>query len=351
MKKKLALIPILTLTALLGSCGGSNKVELSYGSLIDTTFTDIDYSTLSTKLEEQENMVLVVYPGADSTCSCWIQFKYVIEEYVRENTPIIYGIDAFDIMGMSDTFNLVLSTSSPTLNIIKDGKIKEEFQYSTKNTQKFFKNSIDFKNIIDTYCDLPELLYIDETKLDHLIANETDPYILMYFYHSCPDCSYCLPNVVLPYMKKNEVNIPFYLVDLEVEGIMLKDGVSDKKSEQYLNFKKNHFLSDELNKTFGYSGGVVPTFQYWNNKVLETASVFFNDTISKVDGKYVITSTYYTSERISNLKYNAPVLEGMEIPSTDVIEYERYEYIAWDQEKASAVHSPILNSFLDYCLK
>lgn len=350
MNKKLLLLPTLLLMSSLSSCGGSNKVELSYGSIIDTQFTEIDYATLSSKLDEEENMLLVVYPGADSTCSCWIQFKYVINEYVSEHKPIIYGIDAFEITGKPDTFNLVLSLSSPTLNIIKDGQIKEVFQYSTKNTQKFFKNSLDLSKLIDEYCDEPELIYINEQHLDNLIENEQDDYMVMYYYHSCPDCAYCLPNVVLPYMKQNEINTPFYLVNLEVEGIMIKDGVVDKTSKQYLDFKKNHYLSDELNKQFGYDQGVVPTFQYWSNKTLASMSVYFNDTISKIDGKYIITNSYYSNERINNLEYTNTVLEGMEINPTDVYEYPEYNYIAWNQKKASEYHSPILRSFLDYYL-
>ena len=113
MKKSLLLLPIALLSVpFITGCSTPNNGEykLTFGSYVDETFTNLTYSALEDKINQEENFILVTYPGADSTCSCWIVFEMIIERYIPNHVEIIYGVDVFQIMGKNNDFNLSLST-------------------------------------------------------------------------------------------------------------------------------------------------------------------------------------------------------------------------------------------------
>ncbi len=74
--------------------------------------------------------------------------------------------------------------------------------------------------------------------------------------------------------------------------------------------------------------------------------VFFNDEVTKIDGKNIVTRSYFTEERIKHLSYvdnvKTKVIQGLEIPDDDLDDTG-----AWMKNKASEYHAPLLKAFLD----
>ena len=72
----------------------------------------------------------------------------------------------------------------------------------------------------------------------------------------------------------------------------------------------------------------------------------------KDNGKYYVSDSYYSNERLSNLTYLKgasfqTVLKGMELNNADVIEVNESTYI-WSQAAATKYHTPFLEAFLNY---
>ena len=97
---------------------------------------------------------------------------------------------------------------------------------------------------------------------------------------------------------------------------------------------------------------MVPTFQVYKSGQIVDACVYFNDSIAKDENnKWHIVNSYYTNERINNLKYTNTVLMGKELGEEEIKTNEQYNYSFWSQEFAAKEHNKILNSFLDYYVK
>lgn len=344
MKKSLLFfsLSLLTTSTLVGCrfSGDPSKIDLSYGSLIDTTYTDLDYATLEAKTLEEENFVLVTYPGKDSTCACWRVFEMVIEKYAKEEERIIYAVDVFQVLGKSNEFKLSLSTSAPSIAFFNKGKLVEQIAYSTKSPQAYYKDYANLVNLLEEKTNAPQVLYVDNIVLDTAIADKDD-FVIIHTYSSCPDCTYCLPNVVLPFSYNNELETKIWVIDLnEVK----------KDKEVWQAYKDKYQLSNVNNQKYGYNTGYVPTAQAYKNGELVSASVYFNDTISFVNNEYVITDSFYTQERLSNLTYleglENTVLKGLVIPQDDLLIIPGGTYIGWKQDKANEYHKPLLDAFL-----
>ena len=353
MKKKIAFLPLLILSTISStSCSvSSNKFNPTFGSEIDTTFTNLSYSELYKKVNDHENMIVVTYPGKDTHCSCWKTMENVLlPKLAKETEYLVYAVDAFEIDRSTDKFSLVVDLASPSIVFFKEGKKYDQYVYSIRNTQDFFKKYDALVKLLEDKTSKPQYIYTDVQGIKNGIKNEEE-YIIQYTYSSCPDCSYCLPNVMYPYLSKNKLSNQIHIVDLEKEENFLTEGKIDSKNAEYISFKKEMGLSKEGNSDFGYNTGYVPTIQYYKNGTLTSASVFFNDTIEEVNGVYKITSSFYSQERLSKLEYASNVtnnvLEGLEIPLSDLTIYEEYNYIAWNQDAASAYHKPLLEAFLN----
>lgn len=343
MKKSLLFLPIALISlASLTSCnqGEANEIKLTFGSYIDSTFTDLKYADLEAKINEEQSFILVTYPGADSTCSCWRVFEMIINQYVNANVEIIYGVDVYQIMGKNNDFNLSLSTSSPSISFFKKGQLVEQIAYSTKSPQKFYKDYVELGKLISSKTEEPEIIYVNESILDNSIKEKED-FVILHTYSSCPDCSYCIPNVVTPFANNNDLDEEIWIIDL-----------NEIKSDATLwqNYKNKYNLSNANNNPFGYNNGYVPTAQAYKNGELVDASVYFNDTISLVNKSYVITDSFYTEERLSHISYatniETNILMGLEIPSDQIMSYNDGEYIIWSQEYANVYHKPLLEAFL-----
>lgn len=357
MKKKL--LWTLPLILCLLSCQNNQnegKTLLTYGSLIDDGITYINKSELNIKMLDEENFVLVLYPGEDSTCGCWTVFRENLNQYAKDNERIIYAINSFLLMGEGEqNYGLTLPTDRPSLAIMESGSLKQEWVYNTRDTQKFFTSSTYLKEHINEYTISPKLIYIDEGLLDEYInKSPMNEFTVVYTWKSCSDCTYCLPNVVFPFIQTHDSFKKLYVIDLEVEGLLLEDGVKNRENENYVNFLNEYGLTSVGNETFGYDRGFVPTFQHYEKGILQDANTYFNDAVSLIDGKYIVTRTFFTEERLENLNYlnnfaGTKILEGLEIEEADL--NITSNSISWKKEAAANYHNPLLEAFLsDYLI-
>ena len=231
MKKKVFFIPFALLSLLsFASCENtSNKFRPTYGSEIDTGVIDITYSDLYTKNLNEEAMIVATYPGKNTHCSCWLTFRDVIlPQFAQNSNVMIYAVDVFDIMGQDETYKLVLADKEPTIALFKDGKKYDQYIYSTKDPQPFFKKIDAFNEFINKNIAEPQLIYTNLEKVKENKAKEEE-YIVQYTYHSCPDCSYCLPNVMSPFALNHDMKNKVHIVDLEMEEDLVdSEGRIDK---------------------------------------------------------------------------------------------------------------------------
>lgn len=348
MKKCLIFLSLLLTLFACENNDGSDKVKLDYGSLIDDGITYISKDELDIKMLDEDSFILAIYPGADSLCGCWTVFRENLNRYVQEEERIVYGVDAFSLMG-EESYGITLADDRPNLALIEKGKLKHQWLYDTKNTQQFYTSYIYLSEHFEKYTIAPNTIYIDQDTLDSFITNSYT-FAIAYTWHSCSDCKYCFPNVVLPFFEKEDEAKKLYIIDLEVDGLLLVDGVKDNKNKNYVAFLNEYGLTSESNETFGYETGFVPTFQYYRDGELFDACVYFNDKVEQIDGVYKITRSYYTSERITQLPFLAnSSIENKVLLDQTISEDELNitpESVSFKKEAASIYHDPLLNLFL-----
>ena len=161
---------------------------------------------------------------------------------------------------------------------------------------------------------------------------------------TCPDCKDATTKVLFPYLNtKSELQTKIFILDIDkYANNMIYQDVKDELE-----------LSNKYNEAFGYDTGYVPPFQYRENGVIKDASVFYNDSIEKQDNLFVVSNSYYTTERRNNTSYTYEPLKGMTIDKQYVGEYEDSGVTKyyWKTENAFTYHKPILESFLTTYVK
>ncbi len=351
--KGLVLACLLALPLCACNKADEGAVKLTYGSEIDEESTEIRVSQLEQMVSNKESFILVLYQGSGAeTCTCWKDFSKVIDEYVQDEIRIIYKMNGLSLEDKNE-YGLSVQTDRPTLSIFKEGKKVYEEIYDAKSTQRFFKHTSDLKDYLDQYTLEPDLIYIDEDTLEYMNTSRKSFHI-MYEWSTCPDCQYCLPEVVIPYFTSNEVTDKLYIIDLAVEGILINNGVSDKNNESYIQFMTKYGLNEEGNNVYGYTEiGVVPTFQYRVKGEIVDAAVYFNDEIGYEEGEgYYVSNSFYSSERIANLNYLSedvtPIL-GMSV-SEDMLDISD-EGVSIIKDEFAKYHTPMLIAYFDYYFK
>lgn len=351
MKKIVALLSlgIFSLNIALNGCSNndSSKFTLTFGTYAQEALK-IHYSDLSSKMLDGESMIVVTYDSDNSTCSCWTAFINTINRVVEEEHYLIYKILSSDFNN-NDTYGFSTFDDRPAIHFVKDGKLKEKIDYTTTNLDPLFKGTAALKMAIEERCYKPNYYYLDYTMLDEKILDKKE-FIVCYYWESCGDCKYSFPKFLYSYTKNKTFKIDMFLVNLEVEGVLLKDGIKDVTNQSYIDFLTAHNINQTSNHPLGYDRGYVPTYQYYQGGVLKDASVFFNDAISqKQDGTYYVSRSFYSEERVKNLHYldklkenDVYILEGMEIPNEQISEWG-----TWNQEDAYVYHAPLLEAFLN----
>ena len=350
MKKLLFLLPLLALSSIsVTACNTNKKARISYGTLVDTEAEEITYGILATKVARKENLLLAVHEG--TSCGCWTEFNAVINKYVQEYKTKIYYIDKNQFSDGDDWFGLTIvkGVSDPTFALIKNGKKTNEYIYGNDN-KKMFQDVEVLRKVVTKIARDPQYFMVSPEYLDNaLFTEKKDKVLVQYIWNFCPDCNDCIPNVLMPYSEKHVYKNQVWLVDLAVKGILKDDeGNPNTSLQTYVDYMKNHKLSAAGDEKLGYDRGFVPTTQYWEKGELIDASTYFNDGISKVDGQYKITRSFYSESRMSNIHYSAEVVEGRTLSSEEVSVSVKdgVESYSWKEDYARAVHKPLLENFL-----
>lgn len=349
MKKiLLAFIGLLTLNCI--SCSpNETKQKLTYGSFIEQKEESygkggykIFYSDLVRRIENDEVMLLAVYPGDSSSCGCWLTFRNHIQKFVNDYNYKIYVANYAEFPALNtDPYGFIHADDRPTFHIIANKKVIYKVDY--KDNRNLFQDSSLLKKMVDEYVLAPSIYEVDEPSLNTIISTQESVNIF-YAKSTCGDCNYVIPNVLIPYFNSSPTEEKLYMFDL--------NPIAELENDRYQTVKDFYGLSSLNDPIFGYGVGYVPTFQHRENGIIKSNAVYFNDSINKNElGEYNISKSYYSQDRVNNLEYlnnytNTKVLEGLKLSPTDI--YEAGEYIGWQQEKAAKYHDPLLKAFLDY---
>ena len=359
MKKQLFLLPILTIsTFAMTGCQQDKRARLTYGTLVEETAEEIVYGTLASKVARKESLLVAVYQDG-LPCGCWATFHDVINQYVKEYNTKVYYIASSQFSDDADKFGLTIlrETSDPTFALFKEGKKVNEYIYG-KDTKPMFQTLSGLRKAVSRIAKDPQYFYVDQKYLDKAIFTEKKDVVVHYFWHFCPDCNDCFPEVMLPYSNKNDFSRKVWIINLAIPGLLIdpETGTMNKNYQGYVDFLNEHNMSySEENEPFGYDRGFVPTTQIWQNGKIKDMSVYFNDEVEKVDGKYVITRSYYSEERIQHLGYTNQVLQGKVLPAEEVdisVNQETgVESYSWKMDYARLYHKPILEAFFNKYVK
>ena len=353
--KKTLFLTLLLAVSTLSGCGNSAaKTPINIGSKLESIKElnrEVDLlALLSSKIGE--GVLLATYSKSMSSgCSCWTGFKEeILNKYVKLNNVPIYF---FDTDKISDTtikkYGIKqLTSSDPQFYVFEGGKKKHAYKALDSKISTYKK----FQNEMNRILEIPEkfkIFYVDENFLFSTGVNQFDAEntVLLTERNACGDCSYIIPNVIVPYVKEHDLKTEILVIDIQEQNWNGNDG------EDYLNMIKKLQLSEESNPTFGYGRGYVPTIQYYQKSTLKDACVSFNDVLVNEGDHFVVSQSYYTQERVENLSFlknsqiENKVLKGLNVPASDV----NPSYNFWTHEAASKYHTPILEAFLNtYCL-
>lgn len=329
-----------------------SRIRLSFGSYSTTATTEIEYGEFVAKMDAGENMIVVTYDSIYSIdCSCWTGFKRIVDDYVKDSNSIIYQIDRNEFEDRENYgLTLLKENSNPTCFVASKGKVTHEYRAGSKNNESIFTTEEGFKKAIEKVTKPAQVMLVDRAYLRNAIDNSDERVVVYQARAKCGDCNYCTPNCLLPFSETHEFKYKVLLMDLQVPGIYYDEDGTTKNDETYAAYKAEYQMTEATNQTYGYSTGVVPTFQVWEKGQLKDACVYFNDSLKKNDdGKWVVSETYYTENRAKVNFYNDKVLEGMEVPEEDITMYGEMGF--WKQEAAAVYHNQILESFLSYYVK
>ena len=354
MKKKIiCLLPLLCVPFMLSSCR-KERVDLTYGTYIESslqTLKEIDSDELDNRLNKGETILLAAYQGQYSEeCLCWDTFKNVIVNYINTYHEEVLLYNAQEQSESVNKYKIQkFNESTPILYIFKGYKQIASFNESKKENKSIFneKNAKAMHNRVHQYTNKPTMYYVDDAYLKSNLAYQ-DESIVLFIRNSCGDCKYLIPNAIIPYINSSKNLKDIWLFDLQPYQDLQKTATDG--STPYDDIKNRYLLSESASPEYGYQQGVVPTMQYYQRGQLKDATVYFNDVVNQnTEGKYYISDSFYSEQRLSYTKYNSDVLKGMELSDDDVaLTSSGNPY--WIQEKAAMYHTPLLQSFLDkYC--
>ena len=316
-----------------------NRVLLSFGDMHATATREIDVAKLAELTKAKENFLFVV---STNTCGCWSDFEPVLNQYLLSNKGVCYRIDFNNFKDAAVTYGLVnVSSSTTTFAIFENGKVKTSL--CTADDKNIMYDATKFNKYMDETVIKPGCYFI--TKDDVATIKGSGQSAVVYFERSaCGDCSTLNPGLLRTYVKEHSNANKIYVLDCQ--EYWRKSDAADYST--YIEVKKELGMAEETNPTYGFESGVFPFFSYIENGEYASGSVIYNDTVEKIDGKYVVTNSYYTTERAGALQYTNKVLKGLELTANDV--YDTSSYVMWKSESADAHYKEILDSFLNYAL-
>ena len=360
MKKKIiTLLPLLLTPLLLNGCE-KDKVTLTYGTFINQDIYSLKEITTSELLskaqDDKEVFLLAAYQGSYSeTCLCWNTFLNVVAKYSNTYNEMVY---VYNAQSQDDSIKDLkinkYEDSTPCLYVFNGKEKIASFSYRNSGDKAIFEDTTAeaMNTRVHKYINKPTMYYVDESYMEAHYKQD-DKLAVLFFRRGCGDCKYVIPNVIIPYIKKHSLATSLYLFDIQnqYDAARSEFATSEDKAH-YQDLKDSYGLSTLGNETFGYQNGVVPTIQFVKKGFIDGASVFFNDSVAKKDdGSFYISDSYYTEERLPNLKYlkgynKQTLLKNMTL--TEGVLANKNGGYYWSQDVASKYHRPILEAFFDY---
>jgi hypothetical protein len=369
--KKLAkiLTPFLLLNCItLTGCKKEDKrVLLSFGDVHATESRLVDLNYLQNVIDAKENFVLAVSTNA---CGCWDSFKDSLNPYLKKNKVCCYQITFNQISNRDIAAHyelLMTSKSTTTFAIYENGKLKT-YLNSSKDS-KIMDDKAQFAKYMEENVILPKCFFINKNDVE-TIKNSGKNAVIYFERNGCGDCSAINPGILRNYVKNHEKMKQIYVLDCEDywrPGAVkpeIDDPDYETKNQAYEEYRgyldvKNelglaettdpaHDLGEANNPVYGFGSGVFPFFSFIKNKEYSSGCVVYNDSVQKEDGKYKVTNSYYTTERVEKLQYTNTVIKGKVLPASHVNDHGAW--VEWKHEKADIIYEDILNSFLDYAL-
>ena len=357
--KKISLVLSLNLLlaslASLSSCSSNQKIDLMYGDQNANGVTTISFDKLKEKVDSKDTFLLAVQYS--DGCACWTsEARPILEKYVEEKHVIIYHIKLEELDGGGNRFGLTIITGNVSFAIFEDGEVKHCVTTKDDNTLKKYE---EFTSYFESLVALPRIYFVSLDDVDRLYRTKEKN--LIYFARAtCGDCSYINEHFLKTWSKENpNYSKKIYMLDCDQPDIRYDDE-GNYNEEQWFQFKHDYGMSTKHNPEFGYDGGYVPSFYLIEGSTSGvtylSGAVAFNDTVEKIDGEYVVTNSYYTNERLANLKYidqamETKVLKGMKLGEADITYYEKYNYTSWNHESAEKYHNQFLDKFLKFAEK
>lgn len=358
MKKILMILSLPFMLAgagLLSSCSDTGKINIVFGDKNGEDVQTLSFVDLQTKVTSKETFLLVVQYS--DGCACWRSEAHpILKRFTQETKAIVYHIKYDDLRAGGSTFGIKIIEGSVSFAIFKDGKVKENL--TTRDNPQLKDYSL-FKEYMEDTIYLPKLFYVTLDDVENMYKSSEKS--LIYFSRkSCDDCSYINHNFLTDWNKSHQkYERPIYVIDCDQPGIRLDEN-REYNEEQWFAFKDRHGLSNKNNSIFGYNGGYVPSFFLIQGSETSTAylngAVAFNDPINEIEeGKYVVSDSYFTEERLPSLKYiddsvKHKVLKGLELSDNDIKVWSS-GYKSWKHESAEKYFNPLLEKFFDYVEK
>ena len=347
---------------LLSSCNSKGeKARLTYGNYASQSIdslTELNTDDLYNRLyNENETLILATYGDLYSDdCLCWTTFQNVIVNFINKYHEQVY---LYSLNNYEDTIKELklknVDKSKPGLHIYRGKKKVAQFYYDKVQDKQIFEDTTaEYMNSkVSEYVRKPSLYFVNKEYLDSKISAQNENFTVLFMRSGCSDCKYVIPNVILPYINKNNIEKEMLLFNIQpYYDLAKKIDATDEEKAQYQALKDEYLLSESASDKFGYEQGVVPTVQYYENSVLKDASIFFNDSIAqKDDGSFYVSKSFYSEERLPNLPHlkdvkAKTVLQGMALEDKNIMQTKSGSYY-WSQSDASKYHTPLLQAFLD----
>lgn len=336
------LLPIVILgsTNLVGCKNKEDKrTLLSFGDVHTDGYKSITVDELSNAIINKESFIVVINT---ETCGCWDKFEPNLAKYVKDNKLLCYKVSANDFLHlpMNNRYGLSEVTSSTiTFAIFEQGNLKQSLN-TNKNSDIMYEYK-NFEKYMNETIVLPKAFFIEKDDVN--IIKESGKNAIIYFERNgCGDCNTLNPTILYSYIKNNPSMNNIYVLDCQ--DYYRKS--TDPYFENYVAFKNEMGMAIENNPVYGFGSGVFPFFSFIENKEYKSGCVIYNDELETVDGKTTIKNSYYTTERNEVLDYTDVVLQGKEIPESE-LQTNAYGFKSWSYEFQNKCYEGILKSFLD----
>ena len=343
----------LSLTACIEQPSGPvGKTKIDFGTIRSTpldSITDqeeLTYDELTSMINEKRSFALALY--YDSGCSCWINFKPILTDYINDKNVDISYINTSEF-NKKDNFGIYLVKSEmPSIVFFSQGKFSKQVVYG-RDGSSIFTDKKKFYGFMEENINLPSMYCLEKNTLEQYIAEEKE--MVLYVARSlCNDCG----NVNKKYLYNWGQNYN------GAEKLYIFDIQKYQGTDDYQTIKNWVGLSTVNNPILGYDTGMVPTFQKRKGDNILDMIVTNNDSLT-VNNETKTLNSYFTSERVANMnflkeeKQLKTILDKMEVEEKYATHYVNEEkgIDEWflKTEFYQDYHYPLLNKFFETYFK